>query len=123
MPVDTVNRIVPQLIKHGKIIRPGIGISVLPDAITTRWRVRGVVIRQVTPAGAAARVGLTGLRSAKGGQVVLGDVVTALGGEAVRTVDDLLTILDRHQVGDQVTVQVMRKGEERTVSLTLQAVE
>lgn len=123
VPVDMVNRIVPQLIKHGKIIRPGIGVSVLPDAITARWGVRGVAIRQVTPEGAAARAGLIGLRSVKGGQVSLGDVVTSLGGEAVRTVDDLLTILDRHQVGDQVTAQVIREGEERTVSLTLQALE
>ena len=123
VPVDMVNRIVPQLIKHGKIIRPGIGISVLPDAITARWGVRGVVIRKVTPEGAAARAGLTGLRSVKGGQVALGDVVTALGGEAVRTVDDLLTILDRHQVGDQVAVEVVREGKSRTVTLTLQAVE
>lgn len=123
VPVETVNRIVPQLIKHGKVIRPGLGITVIPDAMTARWRVQGVVIRQVAPEGPAARAGLKGLHSASGGQAALGDVVTGLDGEAVRTVDDLFTILDRHQVGDQVTVDVVREGKGHRVSLTLQAVE
>jgi len=123
VPVETVNRIVPQLIKHGKVIRPGLGITVMPDAMTARWRVQGVVIRQVAPGGPAARAGLKGLRSASGGQAALGDVVTGLDGEAVRTVDDLFTILDRHRVGDQVTVEVLRESKSHTVSLTLQAVE
>jgi len=123
VPVDMVNRIVPQLIKHGKVIRPGLGITVIPDTIAARWRVQGVVIREVAPEGPAARAGLKGVRSARGGQVLQGDVVTALDGDAVRIVDDLLTILDRHKVGDQVTVEVVREGKSHTVSLTLQAVE
>jgi len=49
--VDMVNRIVPQLIKHGKVIRPGLGILVIPDTIVARWPVQGVVIRQVAPEG------------------------------------------------------------------------
>lgn len=106
-----------------KSIRPGLGITVIPDTIAARWRVQGVVIREVAPEGAAARAGLKGLRSAAGGQVSLGDVVTGLDGEAVRTVDDLFTILDRHQVSDRVTVEVVREGKSHTVSLTLQAVE
>jgi S1-C subfamily serine protease len=107
--VDMVNRIVPQLIKHGKVIRPGLGITVIPDTIAARWRVQGVVIREVAPEGPAARAGLKGVRSARGGQVLLGD--------------DLLTILDRHKVGDQVTIEVVREGKSQTVSITLQAVE
>lgn len=115
--------IVPQLIKHGEShqVWPwNYGDTRCHDS---PMRVRGVVIRQVAPEGPAARAELKSLRSASGGQVVLGDVVTGLNGEAVRTVDDLFTILDRHQVGDQVTVEVVREGKGHRVSLTLQAVE
>lgn len=122
VPVDMVNRIVPQLITHGKVIRAGFGVSVVSDTITARWGVQGVVIRSVTPGGPADRAGLQGLRSVSGRQISLGDVVTAIDGEAVRTVDDLLTISDRHQVGDRVKVEVERDGASRTVTLTLEAV-
>lgn len=57
-----------------------------------------------------------------GGRISLGDVVTAIDGEAVRTVDDLLTILDRHKVGDRVNVEVERDGASRAVTITLQEV-
>lgn len=122
VPVDMVNRIVPQLITHGKVIRAGIGVSVVSDTITARWGVQGVVIRSVTPGGPADRAGLKGLRSVSGRQISLGDIVTAIDGEAVRTVDDLLTITDRHKVGDRVKVEVERDGASRTVTLTLQPV-
>ncbi len=121
-PVDMVNRIVPQLITHGKVIRAGMGVSVVSGVIAARWGVRGVAIRQVTSSGPADRAGLKGLRSVNGGRISLGDVVTAIDGEAVRTVDGLLTILDRYKVGDRVNVEVERDGASRTVTLTLHAV-
>jgi S1-C subfamily serine protease len=122
VPVDMVNRIVPQLITHGKVIRAGIGVSMVSDVIAARWGVQGVVIRQVTSGGPADRAGLRGLRSVSGRHISLGDVVKSIDGEAVRTVDDLLTILDRHKVGDRVNLEVERDGASRTVRLTLQAV-
>jgi S1-C subfamily serine protease len=122
VPVEMVNRIVPQLIRHGKVIRAGIGVSVLPDTITVRWGVHGVVIRQVEPGGPADLAGLKGLRSGGAGRISLGDVVTAIDGEPVRTVDGLLTTLDRHTVGDRVEVEMERGGRSRTVPLTLQEV-
>ncbi|MDH4155366.1 MAG: trypsin-like peptidase domain-containing protein [Nitrospira sp.] len=123
VPVDMINRIVPQLIRHGKVIRAGVGVSVIPDTTTARWDVHGVVIRQVEPGGPADLAGLKGLRSGGGGRISLGDVVTAIDGEAVRTVDGLLTILDRHKVGDVVMVEVVREGRSRQVTLTLQEIE
>lgn len=122
VPVEMVNRIVPQLIRHGKVIRAGIGVAVLSDLITARWGVKGVVIRQVTAGGPADRAGLRGLRSLNGGRIALGDIVTAIDGESVRTVDGLLTIFDRHAAGDQVKVEVERDGASRTVTLKLEEV-
>ena len=93
------------------------------DTITARLGVQGVVIRKVTPGSSADRAGLKGLRSVGGGRIALGDIVTAVEGEEVRTLDDLLTILDRYAVGDQVKVEIEREGESRTMTLTLEAVE
>jgi S1-C subfamily serine protease len=63
IPVDMVNCVVPQLIRYGKVVRAGIGVSMLPDTVTTRWGVRGVVIRSVAPGGPADRAGLQGIRA------------------------------------------------------------
>ncbi|MBI3603859.1 MAG: trypsin-like peptidase domain-containing protein [Nitrospirae bacterium] len=123
VPVDTVNRIVPQLIQHGKPIRPGIGVSLIPDAIAARWGITGVVIGRVAPGSAAERVGLRGTRETRNGRIDLGDVIRKIGGEPVETVDDLHRILDRHKVGDQVKVDYVREGRQLQATVTLQAVE
>lgn len=123
VPVDTINRIVPELIRYGKPIRPGLGIAMIPDAIARRWGLDGVVVGRVMPGSAAERAGLRGAKEQRGGRVELGDVITAADGEPVRSADDLLRILDRHKVGDRVTFEVLRDGRRRSVTATLQAVE
>lgn len=123
VPVDMVNRIVPQLIAHGKVIRPGLGVSVLPDAIAARLGVEGVIIRRVAPGGPADRAGLKGVRVERGGRMELGDILTKLEGEPVQTVDQLLTVLDRYQVGDQINAELLRDRKPRQVTITLQAMD
>lgn len=123
VPVDIVKRIVPQLIQYGKVIRPGLGISLIPDSIAARWGVKGVVIAKVHPESTAAQAGLEGLEESPSGRIHLGDVIISINGEAVRTYDDLARILDRHNVGDRVTVGVHRNGKTHTRSVTLQAVQ
>lgn len=122
VPVDIIKRVVPQLIQFGKVIHPGLGISLIPDSIATRWGVKGVVIAKVQPGTTAAQAGLKGLEESQAGRIRLGDVITAIDGEAVRTYDDLARILDRHNVGDRITVKVRRNGKERTLPVKLQAV-
>ena len=59
VPVDTISRIVPEIIKHGKVIRPGLGIGILPEHIKSRFGVeKGIVISHVDPKGGAAKAGL-----------------------------------------------------------------
>jgi len=123
VPVDTVNRIVPQLIQHGKVIRPGIGVSLLPDSVAQRWGVEGVIIARVAPGGPAERAGLRGTKETRIGRIQLGDVIVAVDGEPVRVVDDLLRLLERRKVGEQVRVEVVREGRARQVIVALQAVE
>ena len=122
VPMDTVNRIVPELIKHGKLIRPGLGVSLVPDAMVRRWGINGLVIGKVWRAGAADKAGLKGARETVSGRVELGDVIVAVGGKPVATVDDLLDVMENHRVGDQVTLEILRGNRREKVAVTLQAV-
>ncbi len=122
VPVGIVKRVVPQLIQFGKVIRPGLGISLIPDSISRRWGVTGVVIANVQRGSVAAKAGLQSLQETRSGKILLGDVITSINGEQVQTFDDLARILDRHNVGDRITLGFRRKGKERTLSIKLQAV-
>ena len=92
VPVDTVNRIVPQLIAYGKMIRPGLGIRSVNDSLARRWGIKGVAIYDVTRGGAAAGAGLRGVRELESGEILLGDVIVAVDGKPVESLDDLLDI-------------------------------
>jgi S1-C subfamily serine protease len=123
VPVGIVKRIVPQLIQYGKVIRPGLGISLIPHSIASRWGITGIVIARIQPGSAAAKAGLKSLEELRSGRIRLGDVIVSIDGEAVRNYDDLATILDRHNVGDRIKLGVRRNKKERTVKITLQAVQ
>jgi len=124
VPVDTVNRVVPELIARGKYIRPALGIEV-DDGINrvarTRLGVEGVLILKVTPGSAAAAAGLQGARRATDGGLIPGDIITAVEGKAVDSVGKLYARLDNFKVGDTVRLAVIRDGVKREVSVTLQA--
>lgn len=122
VPVDTVNRIVPELIKHGKLIRPGLGVSLVPDAIARKWGIKGLIIGRVSRGGSADRAGLRGARETTSGRVELGDVIVAVAGKPVTTIDELMDVLEDHKVGAQVTVEILRGNRRERVPITLQAV-
>jgi len=122
VPVDTVNRIVPELIKHGKLIRPGLGISLVPDAMAKQWGIKGVIIGKVSRGSGAEQAGLKGARETIAGRVELGDIITAVDGKPVGTLDELMGVMERHKVNDQVTVEILRGTHRERVSVTLQAV-
>lgn len=122
VPVDTVNRIVPELIKYGKLIRPGLGVSLVPDAIARRWGIKGVVIGKVVRGSAAERAGLRGARETVTGRVELGDIIVGVDGKPIETIEDMLDLLEQRKVGDQVTVEIVRANRRQHMSITLQAV-
>ena len=92
-----------------------------PDRTSARFGVVGVIVRSVPRGSAGHRAGLVGARRARRG-VVLGDVIIAVEGEAVRDSEDIYHLLDDRKVGDKVTVSTLRDGQQRTVVVTLQAV-
>jgi S1-C subfamily serine protease len=120
VPVDTVKRVIPMLIKYGKIKRPSLGVEIVPDSIAQRNRINGVIIAVVPPGSAGAQAGLRGLKRGSYGTYIIGDVITGIDGQRVRTSDDLLNILEQHRAGDRVTLTYERDGEEESTTLTLQ---
>jgi S1-C subfamily serine protease len=120
VPVDTVNAIVPQLLKDGKLTRPGLGINILSDQIAASQRIEGVVILGVAPGGAADKAGIVGAQQAQGG-MALGDVIVKLDKVEIKRSSDLFRALDTHKVGDEVELGLLRDGERRTVKVTLEA--
>jgi len=123
VPIDMINRVVPQIIKYGKVIRPGLGISLIADSIAARWGINGLVIARIQPGSPASRAGLQSIREIRGGRIRLGDIITKMDGESVREFDDLARILDHHKVGDRVTIEIQRNNRRKTISLTLQAIK
>jgi S1-C subfamily serine protease len=123
VPVDTVNRVVPQLIRHGRYIRPALGIEVdegLNQRLAAALGFRGVAVLRVQPGSAAATAGLAGATVTPEGGVIPGDIIVALEGKPVDTVNKLLARLDEFKVGDVVRVSVLRDGATREVRVTLQ---
>jgi S1-C subfamily serine protease len=119
VPVDTVTRLVPQLIAHGKVAQPGIGVSLIPHHYTARLGVEGVAIAEVTAGGPAARVGLAGAQMTRGQRLVLGDRILAVDGTPVKTEDDLRDALESAGVGKTVTLTVARGDARREVRVPL----
>jgi S1-C subfamily serine protease len=123
VPVDTVNRVVPQLISEGRYIRPALGIE-MDEGINRRLvdvlQVEGVFVLRVEPGSAAEQSGLRAARIAPDGTFVAGDIIVGLDGRSVAGVGELLGRLDDYKVGDTVKLQVRRDGGTADVPVTLQ---
>ena len=112
IPVDVVNRIVPELIRNGRVPTPGIGIIAADEAAATRLGVEGVVIVQTTPGSPAARAGLRGV-NLQGD--MLGDVIVEANGKPIRRLSDLTDAIESIGVGKSIELTVLRAGQRRKV--------
>ena len=122
VPVETVARIVPQLIEHGRVIRPGLGVNIADDAVAQRLGVKGVLVLSLDlPSGAAAKAGLRGTRRDSRGRLVLGDMIVGLDDAQIGNSQDLFRALEDREIGDTIEVSVRRKGRVRRLQVTLQA--
>ena len=113
VPVDIVNKVVPQLRKIGRVPRPGIGITVLPEEVAARLGVSGLIIGDVLPGTASARAGLQGLVNGN----KIGDVITRVNGDRVRTLAEFAEALDLVGIGNRANLTVERNSVSRTVSV------
>jgi len=124
IPVDEVNRIVPRLIRDGRFVRPVLGVSAGAANLQRALNLpKGVVIIQVGNNSPAARAGLVPFKRGQRGEVVGGDVITGINDEPVTDLEDMLSHLERRQVGETVSLSVWRGGQTRKVTVTLAASE
>jgi len=121
VPVDTINRVVPQLIAHGEVTRPGLGIYPASDAISRRYGLPGVLVLEVMPGSAAEQAGLRG--TVRERRVQLGDIIVSVGEIPTPNNNALLDAPEEHEIGETVDVAVVRDGRSLTVPVTLQAIQ
>ncbi len=121
VPVDTVNRIVPQLIDKGRAERAGLGVMLAGQVVARRFGVEGAVVRTVNPGSPAEAAGIRGFDQDRFGRVRLGDVIVGVDRQTVRSTDDLTKLLDQREVGDEVVVELDRAGARRQVKVRLMA--
>ncbi len=120
IPVDDINRVVPQLIQHGKVVRPRLGVQLAADEFARQLGVeQGALIVKVTPGSAAAAAGLRGTERNQAGKIQLGDVIVAIDGKPVNNGEDLHKALRDYKVGDTVTLTIVRDERRQDVKVTL----
>jgi 2-alkenal reductase len=112
IPVDVVNRIVPELIRNGRVPTPGIGIVAANEGIAARLGIEGVVVVETTPGSPAQRAGLQGVDRASGS---LGDVIIEANGNPVRNLSDLTDQLEQVGIGHKIKLTLKRGSRTRTV--------
>ena len=123
VPIGIAKRVVPQLLQNGAVRRPKLGISTR-DVETIRSQVDlpvddGVLIVQVARGSGAASAGLRGIQQTEMGDIELGDIIVGVGSDKVANSDDLFRVLDKHQIGDTVQVQIWRNGRRMSVPVRL----
>jgi S1-C subfamily serine protease len=127
VPINTAKQILPQLERTGRVEHAYLGIEgVTIDQSLSQLGLaatRGVLVQSVTPGGPAARAGLRGgnVQSDLNGQQIQlgGDVITAIDGHAISTMDDLVSRVDAKKPGQSVTLGILRSGKRRTITVTL----
>lgn len=114
IPVDTVRRVVNQLIVHGKVSRPTLGVNVADDqqvralSQSLRRQLDGVLVMEVVRGGPASQAGLQPTRRLSNGELSLGDLITSVGGTPIRQVEDLLSAIEEKPLGAPVELRVWR---------------
>ena len=126
IPVDTVNRVVPQLVQNGRYIRPVLGITMNDEVtgrVVDRLGVQGVLVLEVAPDSPAQKSGLKGTTVKANDELILGDIIQSIDGKLVTNTSELTAAMDKYKLNDTVKVQFLRDGvnqQEVDVKLTMQ---
>jgi S1-C subfamily serine protease len=114
IPIDTARAIMQQLIEHGQVVRPYVGVGFGGDIdreTAAQYNLpvdHGVIIRDVDPKGPSAAVGIR-----------QGDIIVAIDGKQVNNWNDFLRELFTKRPGDRVRLEVVRDGARKTFEVTL----
>lgn len=124
IPASIAKRVVPQLLQFGEVRRPKLGAALFPVNELAKQGVgvpveNGLLVRAVVPNGAAQRAGLRGLQQDSSGGIVFGDIITAIDGTPLNSMDDLYRFLDKKQINDTVQLELFRDGKRQNLPLKL----
>ena len=122
VPVDTVNRIVPQILRKGHARRGGLGVELAHSSIARRMGWRGALVDRLLPDSAAERAGLQDTQRGPSGELRYGDLIIGLDGQAIETNEDLQERLQGFEPGETVELELVRdpSGEAARKKVTLQ---
>jgi len=121
VPADEINRVVPQLIEFGRVIRPVLGITLADDAIVRRLGGEGALVINVQPGSGAEKAGILPTTRDNRGRVSLGDVIIRVDEKDIADTNDLFTALDRRAIGETVKLTIIRRGKEVILPVALSA--
>lgn len=125
IPINIAKKIAGELIEKGKVVRPWLGLTGmdLTKDIAESLDIgitKGVILVDVLEGGPVDQAGLVGIESQfLRSDFVLGDIIIEIGGEKTDSIDDLIDIKLKHEVGETVEIKYIRRGEVRTASVTL----
>ncbi len=124
VPIDTVNRIVPQLISRGRTAKPYLGVVLLPASHIKRLKqlgykgLEGAVIWKIPPHSPADKAGLRQIRQNERGEIQY-DVIISIDDKPVTDDNELIHLLEAYTPNDKVNLRVKRNGEEFDVEVQL----
>jgi S1-C subfamily serine protease len=113
VPVDIINRVVPDLIKYGREARPSIGVQLADDALTRRFGTTGALVLGVMPGTPAEKAGLQPTRRDQLGRIAVGDIIVAVDESPIEKNADLYLALEKHKAGDKVKLSLIRSGKSK----------
>lgn len=127
IPVEVVKWVIPELMVHGKIMRPVLGVELARSQITKRLvegdilPVEGALVIDVTPGSGAQKAGIEPTRRNYYGEIVWGDLIVAFQGQKITSNDDLFLALEKFQPGTEVELEIIRKDQRYKILVTLDA--
>jgi S1-C subfamily serine protease len=127
VPINTAKKLLPELKRAGTVVHAYLGITgVTIDQSLSELQLkadRGILVQNVQASGPAAAAGIHGgsVDSQVSGQSLMlgGDVIVALDGKPLNSMDELSAAIARHQPGDKVKLDLLRNGSQQTVTVTL----
>jgi S1-C subfamily serine protease len=116
IPADIVNRVVPELIKNGRVPTPGIGIVAASEAVSTKLGVEGVIVVRTAPGSPAERAGIRGVDLGSG---AIGDVIVQADGKPVHRLSDLTDQIEQVGAGKSIRISVKRGSQTRDINIDI----
>jgi len=111
IPVDAVRWIIPELIAHGKIKRPTLGIEIAPNGILQRLRKNGILVVRAEPGGPADLAGIRSTLRDRQGNIILGDIITAINDEPTSNMAQLSLEIEKYRTGDEIKITLDRNDQ------------